>query len=146
MQILEKWYPFLVAILLVCVAVMVFAEYGEDGAVLFDENAIFPAMMALMFIVYVISQTMRDKNLIASFERLSNYMASNPMIMNELSRRYQNLPNLPKQAADIVLDVADAVADLTDSPDDNEFIDRLRAALDSKEKSLEPTSDAMTVK
>ncbi len=141
MQINDRWLMVLVAILLVIVAVMVFAQYGEDGAVLFSGDDTAPLLMAVMFIAYIVSQTIRDKNLIASFERLSSYMSNNPILMSQLARRYQALPPLPKQATDILIDIADAVADITPNDEDNKVIDRLREALDSKEKSLEPNAD-----
>ena len=138
MQKNERWLMMLVALLLVIVSVMVFAEYGEDGAVLFDGDIVYPLLMAFMFVAYVVSQTIRDGNLIASFERLQSYMSGNPIMMNELARRYQSLPPLPKQATDTLLDIADALADVSSTDADNKVIDRLREALDSKEKSLEP--------
>lgn len=145
MQASERLLLLLVAILLVIVAVMVFAQYGEDGAVLFSGDDLPIMLLALVALAYIGSQTIRDKNLIASFERLQSYM-SNPILMNELARRYQILPSPYKRAVDILLDVADVAADITTTPEDDKLVDRLREALESKEKSLEPSNDPATIR
>ena len=143
MQNMERWLLMMVAILLVLVAVMVFAQYGEDGTVIFSGDGESTAILVLGAVAgaVIVGFTIVNKNVIASFERLS-VLANNPILMNEVARRYQMLPPMTKKATDILIDIADAMADMTQTDEDNKVIDRLREALDSKEKSLEPSVDA----
>ncbi len=140
MQNMERWLLMLVVILLVIVAVMIFAQYGEDGTVIFSGDGESTAILVLGAVscAVIVGFTVVNKNVIASFERLSS-VANNPIVMNEVARRYQLLPPMRKHVADVLVDIADAISELTPTDADDKLIDRLREALDSKETSLEPT-------
>ncbi len=144
MQIKEKWLLMIIAILLVMVSGMVFAEYGEDGTVIFSGDGESTAILVLgaVAVAIIVGSTMVNNNVIAALERASN----NPIIMNELARRYQQLPPMSKQATGILIDIMDVVSELTPTDADDKLIDRLREALDSKETSLEPSVDSATIK
>ena len=140
MQIKEKWLLMIIAILLVMVSGMVFAEYGEDGTVIFSGDGESTAILVLGAVsgAVIVGFTVVNNNVIASFERLSS-VTNNPVLMNEVARRYQLLPPMRKHVADVLVDIADAISELTPTDADDKLIDRLREALDSKETSLEPT-------
>ena len=146
MQNTERWLLMLVVILLLMVAVMVFAEYGEDGAVLFSVDGESTPILVLGAVscAVIVGFTIVNNNVIASFERLSS-MAGNPLIMNEVARRYQALPPQRKHVVAVLVDIADAISELTPTDADDKLIDRLREALDSKETSLEPTVGPIVV-
>lgn len=141
MQKNDRLLMLLVAVLLVIVAIMVFAQYGEDGAVLFSGDIESTAILAIggVAIAGIVGETVRNKNLTASFERLQSYMSNNPVMMNEVARRYQTLPPMKKHVVAVLVDIADAISELTPTDADDKLIDRLREALESKETSLEPT-------
>jgi len=144
MQNMERWLMVLVAVLLVIVAVMVFAQYGADGSVLFSSDIETTAvlMMAVVAVAVIVGETIRSGNYGEGYIKLIDRLTSDTDLQKAIELEYVAMPpGLHKNAIRTFADIAGALVKLTPTQQDDKLAGWLQDALDGKIESLEPTND-----
>ena len=147
MQNMERWLIVLVAVLLLIVAVMVFAQYGEDGAVLFggDSETTALMLMAGVAVASIVAETIRSGRYADGYIKIIDRLTNDVELQNAIELEYIAMPpGLQKSAIMTLAEIAGALVKLTPDKRDDKLAGWLQDALDGKIESLEPRVDPMT--
>ena len=147
MQNMERWLIVLVFVLLLIVGVMVFAQYGEDGAVLFsgDSETTAIILMAVVAVASIAAETIRSGNYGEGYIKLIDRLTSDVELQEAIELEYIAMPpGLHKSAINAFADIASALVKLTPTDRDDKLAGWLQDALDGKVESLEPSVDPVT--